>query len=156
MKKAIDRKRLFYLWLLIGRTRDAVHKVRNIELSQYNITSQQAGVLVTIVNKGGQAKATEIGRSLFRERHSAHGILQRMEKIGFIEQIKDNTRKNGISVRLTNKGLEVYKQTLNRQFIDKIFSPLTNEQIESMISSLEILRKNALNEIGVEDNWALE
>ena len=96
------------MWL--SRTRDAIIRTRERELRQYNISCIQSTVMQIIQALGDKATPAEISRWAFRESQSVSELLNRMEKEGLVEKIKDLDRKNMVRAVLTERGLEAYRQ----------------------------------------------
>ena len=99
---------------------NSIDKAREIELFQYGLTPQEAGVLFFIKTIGSKATPSEILRWLFREPHSTAGLIKRMENKGLVRTAKDLERKNLVRVVITKKGLEAYKHSIKRESIHNI------------------------------------
>jgi len=135
----------FSLWWLLHQTRDVLFRVRETELSQYDVTAMQTAVLFVVDAIGGEATPNEISRWLLREPHTVSVLLARMEKAGLVNKAKDPGKKGTITVTLTEKGRQAFSQSLKRESIRKIMSCLSDEEREQLRSSLEKLRDSGLN-----------
>jgi DNA-binding MarR family transcriptional regulator len=129
--------------------------VRTKESLRYGVTPQQAAVIHLIHDIGGEAKPTEISLWLFRKRHSIHTIIERMEKAGILNKVRDNSRKNGVKVVLTEKGKRIHHQITKRDSLRCVMANLPSNKRIQLRSSLEILLAKARKEIGVEDSLPL-
>jgi MarR family transcriptional regulator, organic hydroperoxide resistance regulator len=127
----------FTLWAMIIRTRDAIFKARDNELSQYGITAVEARALYIISLIGEQATPAMISRWMLREHNTVTALLTRMEKKGFITKTKDPEKLNSWRIALTKKGMEAYQNSLIREAISEVFTVLTNEEREVVINSLQ-------------------
>ena len=143
------------LYLLIGRTNDAMHMARRQKCAKLGITPQQAAVIHLIKDLGGEAKPTEISLWLFRKRHSIHSIIERMENAGILKKVRDTERKNGVKVILTKKGQTLCHRISKRESLKKIIGTLPHKKRMQLRSSLEILFAKAREEIGVNNNLPL-
>ncbi len=139
----------FDLLVALSHTTNAIVRARERELHRYSITYMQAAVLFTIKAIGDQATPAEIARWLFREPHSVSGLLARMEKAGLIVKTKDLKRKNMVRVSLTKSGEQAYEQSIKRESIHQIMASLSKEERELLRSGLRVLRKKALQELGI-------
>ena len=148
MKSLLSEDQDYELWWLILHMRRAMHKVRARELLQYGITPEESGVLFVIQAIGWRATPAEISRWLLREPHSISGLLKRMEKKGLLKRVKDLDRKNQIRVTITEKGLEAYNQSNNRDSIHRIVSAISKEECQKLKACLEKLLIKALEELG--------
>ena len=114
------------LWVLIAQTKDAILRARELEYARYGISNERRAVLAIIQNNGGRATPVDIARDLFRELHSVTEMLVRMEKDGLVTRHK-GTGRSKVEVSLTEKGLDVFDQSLHNETDRKIFSALDEE-----------------------------
>jgi MarR family transcriptional regulator, organic hydroperoxide resistance regulator len=126
------------LWLLLSQTRSAIFRARQERVGHY-LHPNQALALATIWGQNGQATPAIISRALFLERHTVSELISRMEEKGLVTKSRDPKRKNVVRVAITEKGREVGRQYIQRDFIAGIIGNLTNEQQEQMRQSLTIL-----------------
>jgi DNA-binding MarR family transcriptional regulator len=138
----------FMLWVLIAQTRDAILRARELEYAQYGISNERRAVLAIIQNSGGRAAPVDIARDLFRELHSVTEMLVRMEKDGLVTRHK-GTGRSKVEVSLTEKGLEVFRQSIHNETDNKIFSALTKKQRERLSAYLWKLRSRTLEHLGI-------
>lgn len=143
----------FTLWVLIAQTRDAILRERERDYARYGIGNERRAVLLIILNNGGRATPVEIARGLFRELHSVTEMLIRMEKAGLVTRHKCSGRSK-IEVSLTEKGLEVFNQSLHNQTDEKIFSILTKKERESLALCLWKIRGKVMQDLGIPE-WHL-
>lgn len=140
----------FLLWELIFHTRDAIFKARQKELAEYNILTRQSAVLSIVQAIGQESTPAEISRRLLRESQTVSELLSRMEKQGLVKRVRDLRRKNQLRVMLTEKGLEVYNQSIKRESIHKIISVLSEEERQQLKSCLQKILVKALKELGLD------
>ena len=143
----------FMLWALIAQNRDAILRARERDYARYGISNERRAVLFIIQNSGGHATPVEIARGLFRELHSVTEMLKRMEADGLISRQKGPGRSK-IEVKLTEKGLDVFKQSLHNKTDERIFSVLTKRERETLSSILFKLRSKVLQDLGIPE-WHL-
>jgi DNA-binding MarR family transcriptional regulator len=144
----------FVLWVMIAQTKDALLKARQRDYALYEISNERRSVLWCIQNNGGQATPVEIARQLFRELHSVTEMLNRMIKEGLLKKYKSNGKSKNV-IRLTKKGLEVFNQSLHNETDKRIFSALTKEEREQLMSCLWKVRKKTLSELGIPE-WQIK
>ena len=147
MEKFLSSKEDAALWMWLSRTRDAIFRARERELHQYNISCIQSTVKQIIRALGDKATPAEISRWAFRESQSVSELLNRMEKEGLIEKIKDLDRKNMVRVILTEKGLEAYRQTQKYETVHKVMSSLSAAERQQLRSTLKKVWDKALEEL---------
>lgn len=143
----------FMLWVLVAQNRDAILRARERDYARFGISNERRAVLFIIQNNGGRATPVEIARDLFRELHSITEMLARMEKDGLVEKHKGSGRSK-IEVTLTEKGLDVFNQSLHSETNKRIFSVLTPEERERFASYLWKLRRKVLQDLGIPE-WHL-
>ena len=144
----------FMLWILIAQTKDAILKARERDYARFGISNERRAVLWDIQNNGGHAAPVDIARNLFRELHSVTELLKRMENDGLITRGK-GTGRSKIEVKLTEKGLDVFNQSLYNETDKRIFSVLTKQEREHLASCLWKLRSRALDDLGVPE-WRIK
>lgn len=153
----VDDRRLvdeyFMLWVLIAQTKDAISKARHIDYARYGISTERRAILFITLNNGGRATPVEISRNLFRELHSVTEMLKRMEADGLIERSK-GSGKSKVEVAVTEKGLEVFNQSMFNEADGRIFSVLNKEERESLEACLRKLRRRAMDDLGIRE-WQL-
>jgi DNA-binding MarR family transcriptional regulator len=143
----------FMLWVLIAQTKDAILRARELEYARYGISNERRAVLTIIQNSGGRATPVGIARDLFRELHSVTEMLVRMEKDGLVTRHKGSGRSR-VEVSLTEKGLDVFHQSLKCETDAKIFNALTKKQRERLSQYLWKLRAQTLTHLGIPE-WHL-
>jgi DNA-binding MarR family transcriptional regulator len=143
----------FMLWVLIAQTRDAILRARERDYARYGISNERRAVLFIIQNSGGSAAPVEIARDLFRELNSVTEMLKRMEADGLIARTKGKGRSK-VEVSLTEKGLDVFKQSLHNDTDKRIFSVLTKRERDTLATILFKVRGRVLQELGIPE-WHL-
>jgi len=149
MKTNIPADPEYELWVLLHQACDAMGRARDDELREIGISKIQAAVLFIIKAIDGPATPAEISRWVFREPHTVFGLLKRMEKQGLVRRVKDLERRNMIRVTITEKGEEACRRSRDMKVIRTILSSLSPEQRDNLKPYLEILRKRALEKLGM-------
>ena len=144
----------FLLWVLIAQTKDALLKARERDYARFCIGNDRRAVLFAIESNGGAATPVEVARLLFRELHSVTEMLKRMEADGLITREKSSGRSR-IEARITEKGLDVFNQSLHNPTDKRVFSVLTKKERERLRSLLMKLRRRTLQDLGVPE-WRLD
>ena len=147
------RNRLFEdedyrIWTSLAKTRALLYMARGRELIQYDISPRQAAALVAIQAMGSEATPAKISRWLCREPHTVSSLLSRMEGEGLVRKTKDLDKRNLVRITLTEKGKQVYAQSLRREVIHEIISSLSKEDRQLLSSCLKKLRDKAFLVLG--------
>jgi DNA-binding MarR family transcriptional regulator len=143
----------FALWILIAQTKDGLLRARERDYARYGISNDRRAVLFVIQNNGGSAAPVEIARSLFRELHSVTEMIKRMEKDGLLIRSKGSGRSR-VEVRLTEKGLDVFNQSLHNETDKRIFSVLNKKERDLLASYLWRVRERVLQDLGIPE-WQI-
>ncbi len=138
----------YALWLLLLKVRRCISKTREKELSLYDVTPEQAGVLFIVQALNSRTTPAEISRLTFREPHTVSVLISRMEKKGLVKKVRDMDRKNMIRVAITEKGQQAYDQSTQRATIHNIMSALSEAEHQQLMWLLQRLRDRALKELG--------
>ncbi len=137
----------YALWLLLLKVRRCISKTRDKELSPYDITPEQAGVLFIVQALNNKTTPAEISRLTFREPHTVSVLISRMEKKGLVKKVRDMDKKNMIRVAITEKGEQAYDQSSQRATIHNKMSALSEAERQQLMSLLQRLRDQALKEL---------
>lgn len=143
----------FMLWVLIAQTKDAISRARHIDYARYGISTERRAILYAILSNGGRATPVEITHHLFRELHSVTEMLKRMEADGLITRSKGSGRSK-VEVTVTEKGREIFNQSLFNEADARIFAVLDDKERELLASCLRKLRSRALEDLGIRE-WQL-
>ncbi len=144
----------FVLWILIAQTRDALSKARHRELEKFNINKERRAILWSIKNSGGKSTPVEISRLLLKELNSVSEMLKRMEKEGLIKR-GPKSGKSSLTVTLTKKGEDVFKQSRQNPMDKLILSVLPKKRRQRLAADLWAIRNKALHELGIPE-WYLK
>jgi DNA-binding MarR family transcriptional regulator len=96
------------IWILMSRVYHLIAKLRNLELSKYNILPVQSYILCIIKALGSESRPTEISRYVYLQRNSISDILNRMVKQGLIFKTAKSGGKRRAFVTLTEKGRKTW------------------------------------------------
>ena len=138
----------FDMWVLLDNAHFAVSRARILELSQYNLTKEQAQVLYILLNSGGSATQTQISDFTMRQHHSVSTLVNRMNKDGLVNKDKDPTGK-GFRIYITKKGRDRYRKVTGES-MEMIFSSLSPDEIQQLTRYLEQLQQTARGLLGID------
>jgi DNA-binding MarR family transcriptional regulator len=141
----------FIIWALLNQTKDTLFKVRGNELNQYGISATESQVLFTINDLGGKTTPAAISRRVYREHNTVTALLGRMEKKGLISKVRDRERKNIWRVDMTEKGKDVFRQSIKMESIQRVISILSDIEQKRLETYLRKIRDNALKQLTKEE-----
>ena len=113
-------------------------------LNAFGLTPTQYITLWSLYECGEEIPQSQLGKKLFLDNPTMTGIIDRMERDGFLERVPDENDRRVIKVRLTKKS-----KTLRGQIeeiateIDQRTAKMLNESVYNQ--TLEILRRLTLH-----------
>ncbi|MDK2885855.1 MAG: MarR family transcriptional regulator, organic hydroperoxide resistance regulator [Thermosipho sp. (in: thermotogales)] len=114
-------------------------KVKGREvLKKYPITPAQFDLMQKIYFTGPKTMG-ELSTNLGIAKSTTTGLVNRLEKDGFLERIKSNDDKRVITVSLTEKGKKVIDEVINErvQFIRNVLESMPEHFEDELINLLE-------------------
>jgi len=134
------------LWFLTHRTRDVLMRCEDQVFGEYDLTSEQYSVLVTIKYLQEPVKVTDIAHGLERSTNSVSMIVDRMVKAGLLTRKRDRSDRRVVNVFITSKGENALKPATvaGWNFIREILSPLSDEDRRAFVSLHETVKYKAL------------
>lgn len=111
------------------------------EFNSYDLTPQQFGLLAFLWQQDGRSQAELSARSQ-TDRTTMGGIIDRLEKEGFVKRLPHPDDRRAYQVFLTDRGKTMEEElcTLAISAHQKLNAPLTAEEQAMLIKLLEKLR----------------
>jgi DNA-binding MarR family transcriptional regulator len=136
-------------WSLLHRVRDVLQRCEEERYGQYGLTPEQYGVLVTIKYVGQSARITDIARWSSRSPNSVSMIVDRMVKVGLVKRVRDKRDRRVVFVSVAPKGEKALGPATAEglEFIQKIMSPLSDDDLQTLIGLLETVRAQAVGSL---------
>ena len=133
-------------WLLLHRVRDALRICEDQIYSEYELTTEQFAVLSVIKYLGDSVRVSDLALGLERSINSVSMIVDRMVKVGLVRRVRDKKDRRVVRVFITSKGENALKPATPAgwKFIQKILSPLSDEDRRTLVSLLETVKYQAL------------
>lgn len=136
-------------WVVLSQTHDVLARVREKDLQSIGLSWIQAKVLYILKHLDEPIIPARIARWLFREPHTVHSLLTRMQKKGLITLSKGYGKKNIVKVELTAKGEEAFCQSHQLKSIDRIMGQLSSEEKLLFTRYLKGLRDSGIKELNI-------
>lgn len=137
MEEMISQDSSSYARFLIGKARQNMFRVRQKELTPYEITPQQANTLFIMYNLGHQATLNELAELSNREINTLSDQMARMEKDGLVKKVRASRKSTLLKFELTEKGIIAYENTREIVSVKSIMSVLSEEERQQLISMLK-------------------
>lgn len=133
----------FRIYLLLAFTRDELKKIRSKELLPSNIRPEQARILAAIKKLGADATPTTIGEIVPRDSQTICGMLNRLEKVGLVNRVKESKNAKKTRIVLTPAGEDAVERSAHHEKISQLFEVLTSEEKNLLEAYLEKLYQAA-------------
>jgi len=147
MSKANDPR--IKLHALLDSTRETIQKAVKMELAQYQMSQSQVKVMHMLAQSEEGLTPGQLSESAIRELNSITTLLNRMQKKELVTKVKkDGDQKT--YVVLTDKGLDIYNNTVTERSITLIFDTLSDEEKDQLTSLLSKLQTKARNLLGLD------
>ena len=130
------------LIVLLDQVRYMATRARENELRAYGLTLIQAAVLRLLRDSEDGATLQEISSVVTRETNSVSSLISRMQDKGLVK--KQRTKQgNGIRVLITEKGKQVYNESVDRTLLSMLLSVLSDEEQKELYGLLHKLKGKA-------------
>jgi DNA-binding MarR family transcriptional regulator len=135
------------VWYLLYIAWYALSRLRNKELSRYNLTVEQGAILDILRLNNGWATAKDVETITMRKHNSISVLINRMVKNGLLYKEKAPDEKSHRIIQ-TEKSKDLYS-SIRVDSIVRGFSTLSPEDKENLSRVLHIIHKKARDLIGV-------
>jgi len=108
--------------MLVRRITRAIDSRSRSLLNDYGLTAPQLAVLQAIAGRN-TVSAGSIAREVHLGQPTLTGILDRLEKRGFVQRIRDQYDRRGVNVGITDQGRQILAKTpplLRDQFRERL------------------------------------
>jgi DNA-binding MarR family transcriptional regulator len=147
MSKANDPR--IKLHALLDSTRETIQKAIKMELAQYQMSQSQVKVMHMLAQSEEGLTPGQLSESAIRELNSITTLINRMQKKGLVTKVKkDGDHKT--YVVLTDKGFDIYNNTVTERSITLIFDILSDEEKHQLTALLSKLQTKARNLLGLD------
>ena len=141
----MERKnKAFRAAMMIKELYSKTTNIMSDNLKDSGLTHQQCMVIQLIAHRN-EMTITELCKEMSLAKGTMSGIVQRLEKLGYIEKEKREDDKRNTCIKFSEKGLEFahnFKKNMSKSF-ENIFINCNDEDMDEMIVSL----RNMLNKI---------
>jgi DNA-binding MarR family transcriptional regulator len=143
-KETSDREVM--LWVRLAMTFNVVYQEIKHELNkEENITVPQLEIIACLDRTKGLS-LSEIAERLLVTGGNITGLIDRMERDGYVHRVRDKTDRRVVKALLTEKGFELYKSFYPRykKIMQRINSGLTEEERKQLQRLLKKLAKGVM------------
>ncbi len=147
MQKADDPR--IVLYSLLDSTRETIAKAVDLELAQYQMSVPQVKTIHILSQSDNPVTLESLASTTVRELNSISTLINRMQKKGLVKKIKKPGDQK-IYVTLTEKGKDIYNNTITEQAIFLIFDTLSDDEKKELGTLLKKLLSQARDILGLD------
>jgi DNA-binding MarR family transcriptional regulator len=135
------------LWLLMHRAYVSLKNCEDQIFGEKGLTTEQYAVLVTIKYLGNPVNITDVAQWIGRRTNSVSMQVDRMVKSGLLRRVRGRVDRRVVRLTITSKAENMLKPATlaGWEFIQKILSPLSDEDKHTFVRLLETLMYQTLN-----------
>lgn len=130
--------------LNLVRTSSMLLKLSDRFFSQFGLTDAQFNILMILNDYGGEGMSQQgLSEHLIVTKSNMVGLVDRLEKTGYVKRKSHPTDRRSYQVMLTSEGREMVEKIKKSYFreVDRMMRVLTDSQKRSLILSMEKLRQ---------------
>ena len=141
-------------FMLLHRIRELIFRCQDRVVAEFELTTEQYSVLAAMKYLDTPIRITDIAQWMEHKVNSVSMLVDRMVKAGLLKRIRDLPDRRELRLVITRKGEQAFKlaNPRVRKLINEISSPLSSEEINTLIKLLEILSNKALEHCHPEAN----
>lgn len=128
----------------LKKTHDMLEEIFNRCFQQYGISNAKFNMLVLLYREGDQGlMLSELGEKMLVTKSNITGMVDRLEKQGFVKRVRDDGDRRIIKAVMTGKGREFTVNIIEkyREWTEKIMEILDENEKNCMINVLRKLQK---------------
>ena len=131
------------LGFLMNRTARGMKRALDAKLFDYELTATQYIVLIRMYEEDG-ISLTELGERLYLDNPTLTGIIDRMERDGLLQRMRDDIDRRVVNVYLTPKGklLRYEIEHLAEKTDDDIWKGFSESEKNEMLNYIERIWNN--------------
>jgi DNA-binding MarR family transcriptional regulator len=139
-------------WRQLYLTYSTIFKAIERAIAHTGVTLPQALALATIKAGPGPVTPSRLAQYLTQETQSVTGLIDRMEKQGWVRRVRDLPDRRAIRLELTPEGEAKLVETAGPSAAteSRMFDLLSGAEVEVLSSMLERIYRGAATHLGLE------
>ncbi len=111
-------------------------------LTNFKITPPQFNALL-VLRRHGDMTIGELGEQMYLACSTATDLVDRMERNGLVERVRDTNDRRVIRIHVLEKGEEILGEvmTARTDYLEEVLESVSGEQCQAMIESMSLLYK---------------
>ncbi len=140
-----------HAWRQLYLTHSVIFKAIERSIAWTGVTLPQALALSTIRHSEGPMTPSRLAHYLTQETQSVTGLIDRMERQGWVRRVRDLPDRRAIRLELTEAGLRKLEETLapGRETTARMFARLDAKETLELIRLLERVYQSAADYLGL-------
>ena len=132
---------------LVYKIQNSFRSQMDTQFKKYDLTFTQSQVLRFLEETEGQATQQQLQKKMNVSHPTMVGIIQRLEKNGFVEVTTDENDRRYKVVHLTGKQEQLKADLRNKknELNNKMISNITDEEVDELIRLLTVMNENIGN-----------
>ena len=141
-----------YAWRQLYLTYSVIFKAIERSIAPTGVTLPQAMALNTIRFGEGPMTPSRLAHYLMQETQSVTGLIDRMEKQGWVRRVRDLPDRRAIRLELTDAGAAKLDETVQPGFdtTERMFARLDTKETDELTRLLLQVYNGAVEHLGVE------
>ncbi|MBN2039447.1 MAG: winged helix-turn-helix transcriptional regulator [Spirochaetes bacterium] len=144
-------------WLLIHQVSRLLNVAEYSIFAKLGLRKKKHSVLLALKNLKNPVTVTDVARWLDRNSNGISMLINRMEKEGLIDKIRDMPDQRIVRLTITEKGEDYFEKgkLLNRELVKTIFNDIDEEDLEKLSILLQKLRKKTLDYLNKDPKFVI-
>lgn len=109
-------------------------------LTDFKITPPQFHALL-VLRKNGDMIIGELGQAMYLACSTATDLVDRMERNGLVERVRDTSDRRVVRIHVLGKGEEVLEKVMiaRKNYLHEVLENVTNDECQKMTKYMSIL-----------------
>ncbi|MFN8557201.1 MAG: MarR family transcriptional regulator [Dehalococcoidia bacterium] len=152
MQQADETPLAVHAWRQLYLTYSVIFKAIERSIAATDVTLPQALALSTIRNGEPPMTPSRLAHYLMQETQSVTGLIDRMERHGWVRRVRDLRDRRAIRLELTDRGAAKLEETVGpgSETTIKMFDALKPDEVRLLIDLLARVYGGATDHIGPE------
>ena len=147
VRKANDPR--IFLHARLDRTRGTIQKAVELELNQCGVSGPQVRIMHILAQGNAAMTLSDLASATVRELNSISTLVGRMQRKGLVKKVR-KPGEDKAYVTLTDKGKDIYDNTVTEQSICLIYDALSDEEKRQLGVLLDKLQSKARALLGLD------
>lgn len=142
---------------LIANIHNQANKLIIEELKNKNLEGlapSHGDILILLYNNEDGILMNKIASTIHKDKSTVTALVNKLEKLGFVEKFKSDFDSRSTIVKISKKGLElkpIFFENISRKLLDTSYNNFTQEEKNTLFKLLEKVLKNFMEKSSVKE-----